>query len=287
MSSLIPWGPLLLRLLLSGALVETREAPTTAAQDSVASLSVYLEALQTSESMTAPFSVMVLIENRTDKEFVIDSVTLELPTALTAVRKYSTKASCLLNSIKPYATVRCMKEIEEVGFRFPSSLLEPHVLFFLPGDYQLRAWVWYRESVPEKPTELEFASTVIRLKPPMSSLLGGGLIGAFLLGLFVAGYQWRAAWLNPEGGGSSLRIIRDVGIHGVTLFGFGSIVAIVVILLLQRLGDLNLPISIEVTDYLGGIVVGLFSMKLGDYLFSRFLGDGTEHTPSPRPQNDD
>jgi hypothetical protein len=59
----------------------------------------------------------------------------------------------------------------------------------------------------------------------------------------------------------------------------GSIVATITILLLQRLSDVGLPITLDVKDWIGGLIVGLFSSQLGDTLYDRFVGQ-----PQSTPQ---
>ena len=52
----------------------------------------------------------------------------------------------------------------------------------------------------------------------------------------------------------------------------GSICAIIALILLRRVEAAALPVNLTITDFYGGIVLGLFSYKIGDYLYNSFFG---------------
>ena len=52
----------------------------------------------------------------------------------------------------------------------------------------------------------------------------------------------------------------------------GSIISVTAILLPHRLGNANLPITVTANDYLGGVIVGLFSYTIGNALYQQFFG---------------
>lgn len=107
----------------------------------------------------------------------------------------------------------------------------------------------------------------ITLAPPLSAVVRGGILGALFLAIFVPAYRK----LHAVKTGRAERTEKPLA-QALTFFLAGSVVSTITILLLQRLGNLDLPIMITVKDYLGGMVIGLFSYKIGDalygYLFS-------------------
>lgn len=46
----------------------------------------------------------------------------------------------------------------------------------------------------------------------------------------------------------------------------GAVSACVILLLMVRIKDLALPINISINDFFGGVVLGLLSYKLSDWL---------------------
>jgi hypothetical protein len=58
----------------------------------------------------------------------------------------------------------------------------------------------------------------------------------------------------------------------LTLAAAGGITAAIVIILLQRVKGLQLPLNLTVTDFYGGFVLGLFSYKIGDWLYIQLFG---------------
>ncbi len=136
-------------------------------------------------------------------------------------------------------------------------------LFFVPKKYPVRCLINFRKSTDERRSVLQ-TSTEILLKPPLSSVLFGGIIGAFLLALFVPVYRY----LKPQGPEKSgwKKMIPQIGAYFVS----GAIISIIVIFALQRMSDSNLPINIVVDDYIGGIIIGLSSFKLCDWIYQKF-----------------
>jgi multisubunit Na+/H+ antiporter MnhB subunit len=92
----------------------------------------------------------------------------------------------------------------------------------------------------------------------------GGVLGSLLLALFLGTYRY----LRRKGERKLWQEVREAFI----LFLAGSICAIIAILLLYRFKELPLPINVNVNDFYGAIVIGLFTYKLGDWLFEQFFG---------------
>jgi hypothetical protein len=122
-------------------------------------------------------------------------------------------------------------------------------------------------------------SVAIEIIPPLSSIVRGGLLGALLLAGFLTVY---AAFQNNDAqrpDPASWRdwiadLLRTWGWEGFKALGalaLGSIVATITILLLQRISDVGLPITLEVKDWIGGLIIGLFSLQLATSLYARFL----------------
>ncbi len=232
-------------------------------------LAITIETLQTSKVITAPLSVIITIENRTDKAFKIEEIALKPPNSLRLIRQYDDSISCLAQKLEPNGSIRCIKEIQEVGLWQELSTFR--TLLFVPGEYSLITFIKYREDIPNKPLRVEYRTQNINLEPPLSALLRGGVMGAFLLAIFRISYSWR----NVKLGGGKERTLQKGSltmiVDGFAIFCSGSIVSIVTILMTRRLSNLNLPISLHVEDFLGGAVIGLLSVPLGDFLFSKFV----------------
>ncbi|WP_185152836.1 hypothetical protein, partial [Fulvivirga aurantia] len=106
----------------------------------------------------------------------------------------------------------------------------------------------------------------VYFEPPLWSILAGGVIGSFLLSLFIAILQIKKHSYFKVDRKENIQFTLSLLWAGIVNFIFGIIVSSAVILLLQRTSDFNLPITLSVEDYLGGIVIGLFSSKLGETL---------------------
>ena len=63
----------------------------------------------------------------------------------------------------------------------------------------------------------------------------------------------------------------------------GATSASIALLLLQRLKGLELPINLTITDFYGGVVIGLFSYKIGDWLHKELAEGGTADSVPKTP----
>jgi hypothetical protein len=135
------------------------------------------------------------------------------------------------------------------------------LLAFAPGDYQLQVVVTYRIPLGADTDSAQLVP--ISLEPPLSSLFWGGPLGAVLLAAFVATYRWRQGERGPG------KILSEAA--GTALAG--AVCSAVALLLLYRLEGLELPIKISIRDFFGGIVVGLFSYKLGEIVYRQLWGE--------------
>lgn len=53
----------------------------------------------------------------------------------------------------------------------------------------------------------------------------------------------------------------------------GATSAVILIFILHRYKDLEMPINIQVNDFFGAVVIGLFTFRLGDWLYKQ-LSEG-------------
>ena len=233
---------------------------------------IQLNVFQSSKSITAPIDGEIILTNLTKKAYSIKKVALHLPQGLSAIRPSfnepieSKLHGILGNDQRVYPFV-----IPRVKMPLWESLLNAETLLFVPGKYRLRAEVVLEGSAGmEKGFRSLYSLTEIILEPPLSAALRGGVIGALLLALFVPAYRILCSQDNEEKtiSHSLSNLIGQFFIYSIS----GSIVSITTILFIHRMGSANLPISVEINDYLGGIIIGLLSYVFGDALYKKFFG---------------
>ncbi len=225
---------------------------------------------QTSKSINAPLDSEIVLINLTNKAYDIKSVKLFLPQSLSAIRPdFNEIITDELHAIGGEDERIYSFGIPRVDMPIVESLFDSETLFFVPGKYRLRAEVVLKESGTEKGIRNLYATTELTLEPPLSAVLRGGVIGALLLALFVPAYRilYKRQHDDNQGAGA----LRFAFGQFVVYFLSGSVVSITAILLIHRIGSANLPISITVNDYLGGIIVGLFSYVIGNALYNQFF----------------
>ena len=153
--------------------------------------------------------------------------------------------------------------LSSTSLEWYSPLFNRHLLLFYPGRYDVLVRVTCL--VPGAGRMIVIEETEVELLPPLASLLWGAIVGAALLGIFIVAYRYRRADGRPE--------LSELARQGITFFATGTVCGVIVIMLLHRVGDLSLPVSLEVNDFYGGVVLGLFTYKLGDWLYTLFFGD--------------
>lgn len=94
-------------------------------------------------------------------------------------------------------------------------------------------------------------------------LLMGVVFGSALLAAFSWAHARRDGALAS--GSSSTKSVR--------LFVAGSIAGVILVVLVQRIGDLDLPFKFAINDVIGGVIVGLFSFKLSDKVHAVLFGE--------------
>jgi hypothetical protein len=102
------------------------------------------------------------------------------------------------------------------------------------------------------------------LEASIFSLIIGGVCGALLLSGFRVVGRWRR-----EDDFTARSGIKE----GFLLWLAGSLTAMIVVLVIQRIEDFPLPVNIAVNDFYGGLVIGLLSYHLSLRLASWLLKD--------------
>ena len=110
--------------------------------------------------------------------------------------------------------------------------------------------------------------TSVEVSASLLLLLVGVVVGAAMLAVFSWAHARERAASSPEATTK----------HAFRLFTAGSCTGIIFVVLIQRMGDLDLPFKFAVNDVIGGLIVGLFSFKLGDTLYKYFFGNGQTAT---------
>lgn len=96
------------------------------------------------------------------------------------------------------------------------------------------------------------------------------LIGAWLGAALLAAFSLTNAQQDSPGAKRA---------HAGRLLVAGIVTGTIFLLLIQRVGDLDLPFKFAVNDVIGGVIVGLFSFKLGRMLYGYFFGPGQRARP--------
>lgn len=133
-------------------------------------------------------------------------------------------------------------------------------LTFAASEYEVNAIVTYRV-LPGKETDI-IENTKIKIEPTLSAIIVGGFVGSFILTILVGFYNYKAEIENLKILPMLLKYIFDAM--------KGAVSACVILLLMVRIKDLALPINISINDFFGGVVLGLLSYKLSDWL-KKFL----------------
>jgi hypothetical protein len=227
-------------------------------------LSVHI--YQTEASITAALDIDVVLTNLQSKEFEVDSVVIFLPERMKAIRPtLDVKLIKTVESLPPGSQRTYRLSVPGVEFPWQKYFYETESLLLTPGDYVVKGLVKYHASGETSRHSME-QTAPITLAPPLSAVVRGGILGALFLAIFVPAYRT----LHAAKTGQPARTEKPLA-QAMTFFLAGSVVSTITILLLQRLGNLDLPIMITVKDYLGGMVIGLFSYKIGDALYGQLF----------------
>ena len=229
---------------------------------------VVVSANQRIFDVTAALDVHVRVSNLTERDIFLKEVRVSLPGDFVSARGEPLFDSDTLYS--PSGDEQMTSGTERfISFSIPhqnsawySPIFNRRLLMFFPGEYDLTTFVKYQVP-PARDTQIQQVVSV-RLEPPLSSVVWGGVVGALLLGLFSGTYRYRRLQKTTP-----VRVLVETS---VLVMG-GSVCALIALILLHRVKELALPINLSVTDFYGGIVLGLFSYKIGDYLYSQLFGN--------------
>lgn len=233
--------------------------------------------------------IYVRATNLTDWDIIINKVEIYMAREFLAARGEINK----LESESPQKNEEHLVPGGEHIYHFPithrdlpifSVLLNYHLLAFMPGEYEFRIIVNYSSASPGSPAAglTPSSSQIISkiyLEPPMTSIMWGGIIGVILLSLFVGIYRFRRA--KPD------RSFWEAAKEALILAAAGSVSAIITVILLFRFKDLDLPINITANDFFGGIVIGLFTYKIGDWLYDKLFGQAKTKGREKKSNNSD
>ncbi len=229
---------------------------------------------QRSHAVTAAVDIYVQVANLTESDVYIKKVEVLMPGEFVSAREAKdwTNPSTDLSDqhLKPGYQRLVPFAIPHQQLKLLTPLFNRRLLAFVPADYDLRAVVSYQ--IPPEPQAQVIEVAKITLQPPLSSLIWGGVLGAVLLAVFVSVYRFLRQ--SPQGHKDLWNAMKGA----VGISAGGAVSAIIALLLLQRLKGLELPINLTVTDFYGGLVVGLFSYKIGDWLYKELSGESTLDT---------
>jgi len=225
--------------------------------------------------VTAALDVYVRIVNLTDDDVFLKDVRINLPGDFVAARGAPLDSN--LTNYHPSSDEQLAPGNERfLSFPVPhqsvnwaTPIRNRQLLTFLPAEYDLTTTVKYLIPTQRETEILE--TTKIRFEPPLSSVVWGGCLGAILLGVFLGTYRYRNS--------GSLNLWKVARQTLIIVVG-GAVCAAIALVLLYRVKELALPINLTVTDFYGGIVLGLFSYKIADYLYGQLFGDNP-----PKPAN--
>jgi hypothetical protein len=225
---------------------------------------------QTDHVVLTPLSIAVQITNLTDSNMSISGIKIDFPEMFLG-REMENPVALDLSEAKDLDAGNAI--IETVQFKprashWYSSLFNLRMMFFKPGDYEARVIVTYK-LLDRNQTMIE-EKVLVKLVPPVISILWGSIFGSVLLALYIGLYKrtkTAMTWKNTL-------------LQFVSVAATGIVCGFIIVFLLFRFKDLDLPVTIAVTDFFGGLVLGLFTYKLGDWLYTKLA---EINSPAPIP----
>jgi hypothetical protein len=124
----------------------------------------------------------------------------------------------------------------------------------------------YDQTIYDNPKSLSVESNpiTIQLKPAWYMILLGGFLGALLLNIFLVINELRKEKYPIQEQPDTPRLIKSFSLQL-----FYSCIVVVIIIILSLNGE-NIPfLSFKIKDFWGGIIIGLLSVSLGDWLNSK------------------
>lgn len=218
--------------------------------------------LTTANRVGESIYVVVSLKNRTDRKITLTSLTIEVDES--AKDRFQGRALCKPESGEPVIPPnlsfeqRCKLDMKSGMFWLPEGSVR-NLLFSaeVPLVVQIR---------PEK-GDPATALPVVRVNAPQFGIFVGGLTGALMLAFFM----WIERLLSDprarERWGISMLVMCALGLRG-------GLMAIMALLLSSTTQGSASPISLDVNDFSGGVLVGLFSYPLANWIASTLKLDG-------------
>jgi len=222
---------------------------------------IKLSIRQTNPLVSSPMKLSVLVTNLSDFQLTITRAEIDFP-EMEIGRKANGAAGPLFAAntvLNPGNTVIGTVEFAPARTCWYFPFVDFRLLFFRPGEYESRVVITYRYM--DRAETMAEEKALVLLDPPLHAIIWGSVIGSFLLSLFIALYNLMKTDF-PR---------RKIWIRFFYVSVNGIVSGIILVMLIFRMKDLGLPIEISVTDFLGGIVLGLFTFKLGDWVYSKLV----------------
>jgi hypothetical protein len=239
---------------------------------------VEVSVFQRSHVVTSALDIYVKITNLTKNDIFVKNVQVIMPGPFLAAHTnfdlQSTSQDLTNQKLKPGYQRLVPIQIPQQQLGWVTPIRNHQLLAFVPGEYNFSVVVTYApDEIPPVDSEtIEIAK--ITLEPPLSSLIWGGVLGAVLLALFWGVFDYSRQG-SPRNTWNTLKKTAVISVAG-------AVSASIALLLLQRLNGLELPINLTVTDFYGGVTIGLFSYKIGDWLHKELVEGGTQDSV-PKP----
>lgn len=226
---------------------------------------------QSDQVITSPLCVSVQITNLTDSNMSIVKVQIDFPEMQIGREKDNPVELDLTND----------KDLDSGNTRIKKAKFDSAIskwyfpfrnlrlLFFKSAEYEARVIITYK--VFDRNETMIEEKVKIKLDPPVSSILWGSIFGSLLLALFIALYKRTKEMLPWK---TTLSRFVSVSLTGI-VSGF------IIIFLLFSSKNLDLPVTITVTDFFGGMILGLFTYKLGDWLYNKLADSKTPNPVQP------
>jgi hypothetical protein len=238
---------------------------------------VIVSTTQHDRSVDSALDIRVRVANLTESDITLKKVEVFMPGEFLAAREENNpqaqgpnSSSELLNS---GGVQSFLFAVPSHSTRWITELAKPHLLTFVPGEYDVVVRTHFQ--VPPAGAESVDELLKVSFEPPLGVLVWGGVAGAVLLAAFVCTYRYLRQTPRADGG----LVIRQA----LALALGGAVSAAIALVLLERLKGVELPVNLTVKDFYGGIVIGLFSYKIGDWLYTQFFGTATSLPSPPSP----
>ena len=230
---------------------------------------------QSDQLLSSPLKIYVLITNLADMKMTITSAEIDFPEMAIGREAKGPAAPLFTKKIElnPGNTTILRMEFPAAKSSWYFPIADFRMLFFKPGEYESRVIVTYKYS--DRAETMSEEKVAVKLGPPMYAIIWGSVLGSLLLSLFIAVYNLMKTNF-PR---------RKIFVRFVYVSVNGIISGIILVLLISRMKNLGLPIEITVADFIGGVVLGLFTFKLGDWIYEKLVDNKKLMYGAPKEAN--